>query len=62
MQKVLLLCVTCSLALASPNGLALTPPMGWNPYNKYVGAADEKLLRATAAALKSSGLRDLGYR
>ena len=54
------------VALAVPNGLGITPPMGWNPYNhmKSTGfkwVPDESTLYATAEALKSSGLQALGY-
>jgi len=41
--------------------LALTPPMGWNSWNHYGCNIDEKLIKATADALVSSGLRDAGY-
>ena len=54
------------LALSEPNGLGRTPPMGYNPYNhmKSSGFAfwpNETTIRATAMALKSSGLQALGY-
>ena len=42
-------------------GLALTPPMGWNSWNHYGCNIDETLIRQTADALVSSGLRDAGY-
>lgn len=45
----------------TPNGLALTPPMGWNGYNKFDEAIDEKLVRESADSLVSSGLKDAGY-
>lgn len=44
-----------------PNGLALTPPMGWNSYNKFRLQVSDKLIRETADALVSSGMRDAGY-
>ncbi len=43
-----------------PN-LALTPPMGWNSWNKFSCNVSEKLLKETADALVSSGMRDAGY-
>jgi alpha-galactosidase len=49
---------------ASPSvdaGLALTPPMGWNSWNKFGCNVDEKLIRDTADAMASSGMRDAGY-
>ena len=46
----------------SPNGLALTPPMGWNSWNKFACNVDESVVRDTADALANSGMRDAGYR
>jgi alpha-galactosidase len=42
-------------------GLAMTPPMGWNSWNKFQCNVDEKLIRETADALVASGMRDAGY-
>jgi alpha-galactosidase len=42
-------------------GLALTPPMGWNSWNRYGCQIDQKLIEQTADAMVSSGLRDAGY-
>jgi alpha-galactosidase len=44
------------------NGLALTPPMGWNSWNKFGGNINEELIKSTADALVSSGMKDAGYR
>ncbi|KAF1710959.1 alpha-galactosidase [Pseudoxanthomonas sacheonensis] len=44
------------------NGLATTPPMGWNSWNKFACNVDEKLIRRMADAMVSSGMRDVGYR
>jgi alpha-galactosidase len=44
------------------NGLALTPPMGWNSWNKFGCNVDEALVRHTADAMVSSGMKDAGYR
>ncbi|WP_370936482.1 NPCBM/NEW2 domain-containing protein [Amycolatopsis sp. cg13] len=38
------------------------PPMGWNSWNKFGCAIDENLIRQTADAMVSSGMRDAGYR
>lgn len=43
-----------------PN-LALTPPMGWNSWNKFACNVDEKLIRETADAMVSSGMKAAGY-
>jgi len=45
----------------APNGLALTPPMGWNSWNKFACNVNEKIVRDTADAMASSGMRDAGY-
>ncbi|CAD0081630.1 unnamed protein product [Aureobasidium vineae] len=57
-----------ALILASPtlhkrlaNGLALTPPMGWNSYNHYNCAPNQSIIHSNAEALVSLGLADLGY-
>jgi len=42
-------------------GLAQTPPMGWNSWNTFGCKIDESLIRETANAMVSSGLRDAGY-
>ena len=42
-------------------GLALTPPMGWNSWNKFACNIDEKLIRETADAMVSSGMKAAGY-
>lgn len=43
------------------NGLALTPPMGWNSWNKFGCNVDEKLIRRMADSMVSSGMKDAGY-
>lgn len=42
-------------------GLAQTPPMGWNSWNKFACNIDENLIREIADAMVSSGMRDAGY-
>jgi len=42
-------------------GLAATPPMGWNSWNKFACNVSEQLVRETADAMVASGLRDAGY-
>lgn len=46
----------------SPNGQALTPPMGWNSWNKFGCDITEEKVHAQADAMVSSGMRDAGYR
>ncbi|HWC16830.1 MAG TPA: glycoside hydrolase family 27 protein, partial [Terriglobales bacterium] len=43
------------------NGLARTPPMGWNSWNKFAGRVDDATVRTIADALVSSGMKDAGY-
>lgn len=45
----------------APNGLALTPPMGWNSWNKFACNVNEKIVRDTADAIAANGMRDAGY-
>lgn len=47
---------------ALDNGLAKTPPLGWNSWNRFFCKIDEHLIRATIDGLVSSGLRDAGYK
>jgi len=48
-------------AQALDNGVARTPPMGWNSWNTFGCNINETLIRQMADAIVSSGLRDLGY-
>jgi alpha-galactosidase len=45
----------------APNGLALTPPMGWNSWNKFACNVNERIVRDSADAMVASGMRDAGY-
>ena len=38
------------------DGIALTPPMGWNSWNKFGCNVSEKLIRETADNVVSTGL------
>jgi alpha-galactosidase len=42
-------------------GLAMTPPMGWNSWNKFGCDVNEQKIREVADAIVASGLKDLGY-
>jgi alpha-galactosidase len=48
-------------ASQSYNGLALTPPMGWNDWYQYRCGVTENDVLTNAQALVSSGLARLGY-
>ncbi|GEK21040.1 glycoside hydrolase family 27 protein [Cellulomonas xylanilytica] len=54
--------VAPSPARALDNGVARTPPMGWNTWNTFGCNINETLIRQMADSMVSSGLRDLGYR
>ena len=41
--------------------LALTPPMGWNSWNKFACDVNEKMIREIADAMVTSGMKDAGY-
>ena len=43
------------------NGLAKTPPMGWNSWNLFAEKVDDQTVRSIADAMVSSGMRDAGY-
>src|ERR1051326_8105443 len=65
---LLLACATPALAETTQeavnkgaNGLALTPPMGWNSWNKFQCNINERVVRDTADAMVTSGMRDAGY-
>ena len=47
---------------ALDNGLAKTPPMGWNSWNKFgCKGLNEKVVRETADTIVSNGMKDAGY-
>jgi alpha-galactosidase len=46
---------------ALDNGVARTPPMGWNSWNKFGCNVSEKLIKEMADAMVASGMRDAGY-
>src|SRR4051794_5711607 len=53
--------LTAAPATAEANGLATTPPMGWNSWNKFGCSIDETLIKQVADAVVSSGLKAAGY-
>jgi len=48
-------------ARAWDNGLALTPPMGWNSWNKFGCNVSEEMIKSMADAMASNGMKDAGY-
>jgi len=63
---VLFLCLS-ALTIAAPpsrawdNGLAKTPPMGWNSWNKFGCNVSEDLIKSMTDAMVSSGMKDASY-
>jgi alpha-galactosidase len=58
----LMLCaVSPTNAYSLDNGLARTPPMGWNSWNKFACDVNEQLIREMADAMVTSGMKDAGY-
>lgn len=62
----LLLAVSClagwqDISAQKFEGLADTPPMGWNSWNKFACNINEQLIREVADAMVETGLRDAGY-
>src|ERR1051326_4707943 len=57
----LLLMFSVANVNALDNGLAKTPPMGWNSWHKFGCNVSEKLIKEMADAMVTSGMRDAGY-
>src|SRR3954452_18926265 len=67
-RKVLatLACAAATLAGAAPaaaldNGLARTPPMGFNDWNAFGCSVNEQLIEQTADAMVANGMKAAGY-
>ena len=56
---ILLFCVP--LMAQKFDKMALTPPMGWNSWNRFGCDVNEQLIRETADAMVSSGMKAAGY-
>jgi len=57
----ILLILSTSLYAQKFEGLALTPPMGWNSWNYFGCDVDEAIIRQTADIMVTSGMKDAGY-
>jgi len=53
--------VTGTLFAQKFEGLAQTPPMGWNSWNTFQTNIDEPLLKGMVDTYVSSGMKDAGY-
>ncbi|HEX9973849.1 MAG TPA: glycoside hydrolase family 27 protein [bacterium] len=58
---LIVLILSTSLYAQKFDKLALTPPMGWNSWNKFGCEVDEQLIRETADAMAASGMKTAGY-
>jgi alpha-galactosidase len=45
----------------SSANLALTPPMGWNSWNKFACNVNEQMIESMADAVVKSGMKDAGF-
>jgi alpha-galactosidase len=61
MRKLVVLLWATTLQAQKTERLALTPPMGWNSWNGFHCNVTEALIRETADAMVTSGMRDAGY-
>ncbi len=57
----ILLGLTSAVGAQKFHGLAQTPPMGWNSWNKFACNVSDSLVRSMADAMVSSGMKDAGY-
>jgi len=48
-------------SFAWDNGLAKTPPMGWNSWNKFACNVSEDLIKSVADSIASNRMKDAGY-
>jgi alpha-galactosidase len=67
-QRARLTCLAAVLALsgapamqALDNGVARTPPLGWNSWNKFACNVSEDLIKSVADAVVRTGMKDAGY-
>jgi alpha-galactosidase len=61
MRKLIFLLWATTLQAQKTERLALTPPMGWNSWNKFHCDINESLIRETADAMASNGMKAAGY-
>src|SRR6201993_1888134 len=58
------LLISAAIAQEKPSpsaNLALTPPMGWNSWNKFACNVSEDMIKGMADAMVKSGMKDAGY-
>lgn len=63
-KKTILISILCLSAVVSAqkfDGIALTPPMGWNTWNTFACDINEILIKETTDVMIATGMRDAGY-
>ena len=59
---VMVVMMMSAVGHALDNGLARTPPMGWNSWNKFAcKGLNEQVIRQTADTMVANGMKDAGY-
>jgi alpha-galactosidase len=61
---ILTICLLFGVAFSAgalENGLARTPPMGWNSWNKFALNINETIIRKVADSIVAKGLKNAGY-
>jgi alpha-galactosidase len=53
--------IFCSLVAQKNPNLAMTPPMGWNSWNRFACNVDETLIKSVADAFITGGMKEAGY-
>lgn len=66
MKRLITIALLVALPMIGMNaqkweGLAETPQMGWNSWNKFAGNINEQMIRDMADAMVKEGLLDAGY-
>jgi len=62
-QSLLIIMFFSQISMAQKfDGLALTPPMGWNSWNEFSCGINEQLIMEMGDAMAESGIKDAGYK
>src|SRR5882672_599232 len=65
MKRLIVLCLLFVIVKGSHaqkfEGLAMTPPMGWNSWNTFQTNISEQMVKETADLIISSGMKEAGY-
>jgi len=61
MIPFLILCSSAVVSAQKFEGIARTPPMGWNTWNTFACDINETLIKETAEVMIAAGMRDAGY-